>query len=100
MRRREWRGNLIRWCLPPFISRLRAGGIRALARSFFPIAASSIYPGVYVLHDDQEAGCVEQPRHIRLLQNGAGNFGRVTCFFPHQIQSASAAGRCPVRCWN
>jgi hypothetical protein len=27
----------------------------------------SIYPATRVLHHDQEAGCVEQPRHIRLL---------------------------------
>ena len=28
---------------------------------------ASIYPGADVLHRDQKAGCVEQPRHIRLL---------------------------------
>jgi len=52
---------------------------------FFPIAAS-IYSGAYVLDDDLEAGCVEQPRHIRLLQNGAGNLGRTTCFFHIRYQ--------------
>ncbi len=58
---------------------------------FFPIAAS-IYSGAYVFDDNQEAGCVEQPRHIRLSQNGAGNFGRTTCFFHIRYQSTSARG--------
>jgi hypothetical protein len=45
---------------------------------------SSIYPEADVLKHDQEAGCVEHPRHIRLSLNGAGNLGRTTCFFPSQ----------------
>ena len=44
-----------------------------------------------MLNDDQEAGCVEQPRHIRLLQNGAGNLGRTTCFFHIRYQPTSAS---------
>ena len=45
-----------------------------------------------MLNRDQEAGCVEHPRHIRLSQNGAGNFGRTTCFF-HINSSPQARAR-------
>jgi len=40
-----------------------------------------------VLDHDQEAGCVEHPRHIRLSLNGAGNLGRTTCFFRGRVLS-------------
>jgi hypothetical protein len=43
------------------------------------------------LDRDQEAGCVEQPKHIRLLWIGAGNFGRTTCFFLVKYQPQERA---------
>ncbi len=56
--------------------------------------------GGCVLHDDQEAGCVEQPRHIRLSQNGAGNLGRRTCFFDVKYRPTAASAAVWRRCFS
>jgi hypothetical protein len=70
--------------------------VPALALSFSR-AAASIYLGADVLNDNQGAGCVEHPRHIRLSLNGARNFGRTTCFFHIRYQTTTGARQCHAR---
>jgi hypothetical protein len=66
--------------------------IRFLAGPFsLKRALASIYLETDVLDHDQKAGCVEQPRHIRLSLNGAGNFGPTTCFFHIRYQPGWSA---------
>jgi len=53
------------WFSPPFPVGVGLASLFPLARSPSRSLAS-IYLGARVLNHDQKAGCVEQPRHIRL----------------------------------